>query len=276
MLWVNLFLEALLEGGRPSGDGSKFVAAVRHSFPKLGGRTKDILPRVHRSLVGSAKAKPEHSRLPLPWESLCGLVMVLRFQNKLDTALLLLVMFVCYLRPSEGSGLLRRDLNYPASQVGELRHYTLTLGARETGKATKTQVFDDSVPLDHPAWLGPLVAQRCHGRAVLHSHFPVTHQQLVNDFRAASELLHLPPTNLYQCRHGGASDDALARRRSQLEVMGRGRWTTAASVRRYSKASQVQKYLALLSPQVRRYCQHAELHLHDLLLGTSPPLRPPL
>ena len=106
-------MEALLNGGWPSGDGFKFVAAaVRRSLPGLGGRTKDILPRVHRSLVGFAKAKPQHSRLPFSWESFCGLVMVLLFQGKFDVALLILVMFVCYLRPSEGSGLLRRDLNY--------------------------------------------------------------------------------------------------------------------------------------------------------------------
>ena len=39
-----LYLEALLGGERPSSDGFKFVAAVRHSLPGLGGRTKDILP----------------------------------------------------------------------------------------------------------------------------------------------------------------------------------------------------------------------------------------
>jgi hypothetical protein len=201
--------------------------------------------------------------------------MNLKHAGEDEVALLVLTLFVCYLRPSEGSGLLRRDLHLPASGTGDLQFHTLTLGARETEVPTKTNVFDDSVPLDHPAWLGALVAQRCAKLAPLAPLFQVEHQVLVAQFKAAVERLRLPATHLYQCRHGGASDDALAHRRDSMQIMARGRWQTIASVRRYSKAAQVQKYLALVGQKVRRYCQFAEANLQGLLQGTVAPLPPP-
>ena len=47
----------------------------------------------------------------------------------------------------------------------------------------------------------------------------------------------------YSLRHGGASDDLLAGRRSLEQVRARGRWVSSSSLRRYTKATRLLREL---------------------------------
>ena len=79
----------------------------------------------------------------------------------------------------------------------------------------------------------------------------------------------------YTLRHGGASDDALRRRRTWQGIQDRGRWKTAASVRRYKKFARVMKEAERLSQETRNFGLEVEKRLTAVLLNKVS-LRPPL
>ena len=58
--------------------------------------------------------------------------------------------------------------------------------------------------------------------------------------------------HVYQLCHSGASDEALERRRTPLEIMARRMWKTLKSLGRYKKPGQVQKYSRKLDPERQR------------------------
>ena len=62
-----------------------------------------------------------------------------------QTAVLILVCVECYLRPSEGLRLRKKDLVEPS---GFTSCWGLVVCAEEIGIASKTQEFDDSLLLD--------------------------------------------------------------------------------------------------------------------------------
>ena len=63
------------------------------------------------------------------------------------------------------------------------------------------------------------------------------------------QALRLPPSNLYQARHSGASSDSAGGRRTLKKVKRRGRWRSDASLRRYEKAERLTDQLRRLDPQ---------------------------
>ena len=128
---------------------------------------------------------------------------------------------------------------------------------------------------DHRSWLGAALGQLATGAAPTQPLFADSHDRLLEVWNLVTQRLHLPPTVLYQCRHGGASEDTLARRRTPLEVMSRGRWQAVNSVRRYAKAAQIQKYLDLVPLSTRQYCQWALTNLELFMTGKIRPRLPP-
>ena len=79
----------------------------------------------------------------------------------------------------------------------------------------------------------------------------------------------------YTLRHGGASDDALKRRRSFQGIQDRGRWRTEASVRRYKKHARVMKEAERLPKATREYGLAVERSLGPILLGHASSPAPP-
>ena len=75
---------------------------------------------------------------------------------------------------------------------------------------------------------------------------------------------------LYQLRHGGASGDYLEGRRQLPDIALRGRWFSMTSVRRYTKAAQVQKFLNQVPEHVRVFTRWAHQHLDSALDNQFP------
>jgi len=271
------FLDTLLAAKRPLGDAQKVVAAVRHRFPKFSGKGRSLQPRVQKALAGYKKVRPPPSRLPLPEETLAGILCaILAMVGSQSLALRIATLFYNYLRPGESDNLTVADLRPPVfgSNPG-LHHWTLNLADFDWGKPSKTQTYDDAVICDHPAWLGPALGRLAAGAAPTQPLFADSHDRLLEVWNLVTRRLHLPATVLYQCRHGGASEDTLARRRTPLEVLSRGRWQAVTSVRRYAKAAQVQKYLDMVPAPTRHYCQWALANLALIMTNKIRARAPP-
>ena len=63
------------------------------------------------------------------------------------------------------------------------------------------------------------------------------------------------PVPAYGLRHGGASDDLLARRRSALEVQQRGGWASDKSFKRYAKQARIVSELQRVGAHAVAYGQ---------------------
>ena len=68
-------------------------------------------------------------------------------------------------------------------------------------------------------------------------------------------------------RHGGASWDALKKRRSMQEIQARGRWRAEQSVRKYEKHARLLKETQKLRVSTRRYGSKIDAMLSQILAG---------
>ena len=150
-----------------------------------------------------------------------------------------------------------------------LRVWSVVIAPEEDLVCSKTQTFDDTVLLDVPAFLGPMLGELAAGRDPQGFLFRATAPQMLYSMKTACELLNLAPTlNWYQLRHGGASADVLGRRRAGSEIQARGRWKRPESMRRYAKAAQVQKVLTRLGADQRRFTGWALANLEPIMKRT--------
>jgi len=193
--------------------------------------------------------------------------------HQTTAAVLVLVASGGYLRPSEARNLRVADLFKPAKGRNPgLQFWVLNVADFEAQVPTKTLTYDESIVLDSPDWLGPILAPTAQGRPSSAPLFEIEETARRRAWSDAVQQLGLPARAcLYQRRHGGTAGDTLSRRRtSPMEVIMRGRWATLRSVRRSAKPAQVQKFLATLSPASRRYCAAAEKLLKDIVGGRRP------
>ncbi len=88
-------------------------------------------------------------------------------------------------------------------------------------------------------------------------------------FRTASMAMKLDALKAarYAMRHGGASDDLLACRRSLAEDVRRGRWRTDVSLRRYDKEIRILDEVNKLPLGVLQFGARVSKHIVPLLLG---------
>ena len=186
--------------------------------------------------------------------------------NNFEFALMLTLQFVAYLRPSE-------LVNLAPSQVVEPKgtepHGALLLAPEEEGIPSKTRQFDESVILDRddiPGLFTALSQQKArrHGATTLWSIGFQRYGELFKKYSAASGVSCLQP-HPYSVRHGGASDDALRRRRTMLEIKMRGRWAADASIRRYMKHARLLKEIERLPAVVRAYGEKVASVLSECL-----------
>ncbi len=68
---VTEFFDQKYWEGAPSGDGSKFLAALAFATPRLQKLLHLALPRACRSVKGWVQFAPPEQRLPLPRALLC-------------------------------------------------------------------------------------------------------------------------------------------------------------------------------------------------------------
>ena len=238
--------------------------------------------------MGFCKKAPPRSRAPMPKVVMAAIVSGMKAKGMADAALQVATQHFTYIRPGALRQLKVKQLIPPLRDAGPLGRWALLLAPtledaarpHATGPRarllTKTGTSDESIDLDYPPWLGPMLGAHARGRQPDEPLFTTPASRVIAAFRGLGLGLGLHGLMLYQLRHGGASDDVLSKRRSLAEVKARGRWASDSSVRRYAKPGMVQQLLGALTPSARAHCDVQWRALERILLGTPAPALPPM
>lgn len=250
---ASLFLENKYLEGEDMSMGSYAVAAITHFRPDLKG--PHGLPRTQQALKGWRKLCPPRSRMPLPFE-VVALLATHAYKKKLvEVALVLLLNFFLYLRPTEYRGLRVGDVVKPLKRGrGAYKWWSFLLHPTELGVPSKTEQWDESLTLDlaYQQFLGPAiyVMMNLKKRPKEEWVFSVLPQDLTQFMEQSWQELNLSPLgepHLYRLRHGGASHEAGSHLRTIGEVQVRGRWQTMKSVKNYEKGGRITQLFAALA-----------------------------
>jgi len=262
------YFNFVMENEETAVEANTSLAAIVFFRPSTSA--KDF-PRVHRIIRGMRRRHPDRSRLPLGDEVVAGLVAAMTAQGNRLGALAVFLCTVGYFRPGELCNILVGHVASPAGgpQLG-LQVWTITICPEEDQRSSKTGTTDDTVLLDHPPWLGPLLQQLVDGQPRNRRLLGLTLDQFNRQFRMGCRALMLN-AHPYQLRHTGASSDLIANRRTPTEVAARGRWRTLRSLQRYTKTGGLQRALHRIAPPVRIFCQESLERLQPLLMGTYLP-----
>ena len=206
-------------------------------------RAPDFLPLAKKSLKGWSRLSPSMSRDPVPSEALVVLCLRLLDFGKIGgrAALLLLIAFDCYLRPSEALSLTTGCISAPSSK--KYNHWVITVAPLrdESSRPAKNKEFDQSVILAQfdRAWLTPLFA-KLHATTLPGASLfaPLTLGKLEELCRKAARVGPFPINFFpHMVRHGGLSSDLYYKLIDLKGVRVRGRWCCMDSVRRYAKSA---------------------------------------
>eukprot|EP00435_Cladocopium_sp_Y103_P063778 s336_g25.t1 len=215
------YLQDLFDDGKGVNDGVRTLAAIRFFQPSMAMS----LLRSSRALKGWHLASPPLQRMPLPIEVLTAIMGVMLIKGHVEEPLRLFLQFMTYLRPGECSNLLVKQVVAPQHSVHQVFNYwAILLNPSEDLIPGKTGVFDGSVIIDSDIWIGPFLTQLVRNRNPEAPLWRTDHATLRAMFNSAVESLGLQElgVTLYTLRHGGATHDILARRRTMLEIKQRG------------------------------------------------------
>ena len=269
---MTLFMNVLFLRGVHLTMGEKLLAAwcwTYSDFSRFGGRK---LPRSHQALKGWRLKAPPRSRKPEALPVIMGLAaMMMAHLGSPAMGIWVLVCFGAYLRPSECMGLHRRDFIPP---VGRMTNFwSLLVCAEDAGLVSKTGTRDDSViwDMEELLWMGPVFSALRRAGDLNGSAWNFTYLDLMKVFRAATARIGAKHVVPYVLRHSGPSWDRLQGRRSQEQVMKRGRWRSLQSVARYEKAGRVtQKYQEYTLAQ-RAFFERAAVDVAKVFQGLLAP-----
>ena len=152
--------------GFSANKGEKLLRALMRKVPEFGRFGNRHVPRCHRALEGWRRRTPPRSRDPHAFPIWATLIWEFCRAGEWLMAIYILVMVVCYFRPSEPLGIQRRDVQPPAH--GTTNRWTVLLFPEARPERSKTYAANDSVELYCP-WLTP--AQDI-GNALPHSNPP--------------------------------------------------------------------------------------------------------
>ena len=243
------YLNVLFLDGASRSEASQVVAGIRHFSPMLTSRGGSELPRVHRALQGWSKLAPSAQRLPIPRCLALAIAGLMIIHNQPAMAVFVMVSYVCYLRPSECMRLVGKSLVPPVQAQGpNFRFWGIVVHDADLGVAGKTGITDESVLIDMDDWLLPALQALRETRPLEAPLWTFSLDEVREMFARAVERLDAGgvQAHLYGLRHGGASHDLLTRRRTLLEVKFRGRWSSDTSLKRYAKATRLQKEMEKL------------------------------
>jgi len=233
------FLEYLYDQGRPKGDASTVLSALRWAVPAIPRPLRVGLPLASASLAGWKAIEHGTSRPPAPRAAAIHIAWDCCQQGQALYGFLFLLMFETYFRPSEALSLRCFQLIRPIAAAGAYGMWTVMTRAYELEQPGKTGEFDVSVPLDlarHRVLLPALevLVSRLHPQELV---FHFSYDDMVRAWNDTLGRLKLTGMKLspYSLRHGGASEDRAMNERSLLEVQKRGGWRCFQSVRRYEK-----------------------------------------
>jgi len=273
------YLDAIYLQGYEASSGDKLLGAIK--FMRSGGPRPLSLPltRMRRALRGFRKSAPGASRFGLPWEWTASIAGTLLATKRRDAALCLLAAHDTYSRPGEITDLQVGDLVLPAPRLRGYHRLCLVIRPEERGQPRKTGSFDDTVTVeDLDAHISTHLVQLTKGRDPSEKLFRLSISQYKDAFEDAADLVGLAAEQLctYQARHGGASRDAMLKRRDLSEIQKRGGWKTFNSVRRYEKFGKVQQAINRTPSDTLAYSRIAIQYLDEWLHGRSMHLnRPP-
>ena len=234
------YCDSLYFEGEPGSLGSQLYSALSDHWPEVGRGGRCALPRFFRARQAWRRMAPGRTRDPLPYLHLVLVVMSLLRQNRVSFAAACLLMWTCYLRPSEVLDLHVGDVLAPSSSCP---HVSLLLHPFERGGPSKVGEFDDGVPLDMQGmeWLGPWLLKQARRRPPTEKLFKFDYGEMVMMFQEAMQEWGLKEPILYRMRHGGASHDIVHGKRHITAVKKRGRWSNDQSLKRYAKDVRLQK-----------------------------------
>ncbi|CAK0841452.1 unnamed protein product [Prorocentrum cordatum] len=139
--------------------------------------------------------------------------------------------FFTYIRPGALRKLQVRQLLAPSRASGQLQCWSLIPAPTQMDAGapglTRTGTSDETVIIDHPAWLGERL------------------------FGVAARKCGPPRVCLYQLRHGGASGDIQSGRRGRKTVKARENWRTDSSLNRHGKPGAAHQLLNAMTPASR-------------------------
>ncbi|CAE8582583.1 unnamed protein product [Polarella glacialis] len=260
--------------GHSHDQGDLMKAAVEFKLPSFAKDGDLKLPRFRRTLKGWRKKAPSQTRLPAPEALVFALSGWMCQQGHVEEALYNAATHSCYLRPSEGHGLMTCDIVKPV-RIGGMNQHVLVLAPFERGESTKTGQYDQTVELDDVRLptLGGLLCEQAERRRALKG---ISEKQDTGDvclwsfaaggylkvWREGVRVLGLGHVlqSPYQNRHGGPSRDRLLKLRSLADVQRRGRWMTTSSLRIYEKPGRVQQVLNQVSADLISFGEKCRLN----------------
>ena len=232
---VNAYLTHLYEEDAEITVASYLIYGLqllRCKIPK-----EQFLVESKQSLAGWRRQSPGKMRIPVPEEFVYDLATLALEQRKLDLAMLLVIQFDGYLRPSEALTLTVQHLNRP--QGKRYPHWSLIIAPSTLGQTTKTGKSDDSILLgDHSQnrWIRECL--RLWSQTKTDRLFPdITLNAYERWCQQSCDTLQYKSRCVmpHVVRHAAASNDRYHQRRTLLEIQKRGRWQAKASVSRYEK-----------------------------------------
>ncbi|CAE8645231.1 unnamed protein product, partial [Polarella glacialis] len=260
------FLHLMWEEGRELHEGLRFYAAFVAKHPEYGRSGHLRLPRTKRALTGWKKLAPCMTRPPMPWEVACLIASHMIQLGHVISALILVLLFSLYGRPTEILELRQKDLIRPRSAGG---FFTVHLRPEEAMIASKVGLYEESLMLDSPfcLWLGPLLLKLVTAPDCQDLLFPLEYHTWKLHWDAAikaaglQELGYVP----YQLRHGGPSHDHFFKLRSMLEIKLRGRWSADSTRKRYEAGGRIEQELLRLGAVRLRAAKDAAKNLEAKL-----------
>ena len=250
-LGLALFFDHAFFQGKPGSVGEKTLASMKFFFPALSRHGATDLPRAHRAVKSWSKLSPGLQRLPLPAVCVAAICGKLIADGMPWQAFFVLTGFLAYLRPSENTGLKVKCLVPPLEGSREGAPYStwsLNLHPCTDGVPGKTGIMDETVLLDGPVWMDAWYQRLRTGRPADAPLWPFDVGTATQFFMDTWKALRMDPVapSLYALRHGGASEDLLAQRRTPEGVLRRGRWRTNQSLKRYGKEAKLMAQVSLI------------------------------
>ena len=200
------------------------------------------LPLAHRALTSWQRQHLGGEGTPVPKEAAALIAAELRTMGDDQSALLVELIFDCYLRSAEWSSLRCADV------VSDGPSVALLLGVAERGEKTKTGP-NQGVVVDAPAVAADLL-ERARSKPPEAHVFDISPEAFRKQWLRAKQAANLsflgPPHDL---RHAGASRDVEEKARSLEQVRRRGRWKQLDSVQRYTKTWILVRERSKLSPE---------------------------
>ena len=172
--------------GEPGSLGSQLYSALSDHWPEVGKAGDYPLPRFFRARQGRRRLAPGRMQDPLPLLHLVLVIVSLIKSGHVSFAAACLLMWTCYLRPSEVVDVHAGDV---LALTSSCPHVSLLLHPFERGGPSKVGEYGDGVALDmeEMIWFGPWLFRQANRLAPGVKLFKFTYLEMVVMFREAME-----------------------------------------------------------------------------------------